>query len=55
MYQHINVLELKAVYLGLLPLCKEVTGVHILLQMDNVTAVSYVRNMGEPIQCYLIT
>ena len=26
-------------------LCKEVTGVHILLQMDNVTAVSYVRNM----------
>ena len=42
-------------YLGLLPLCKEVTGVHILLQMDNVTAVSYVRNMGEPIHCYLIT
>ena len=46
MYQHINVLELKAAYLGLLSLCKEVTGVHILLQMDNVTAVSYVRNMG---------
>ena len=42
-------LELKAAYLGLLPLCKEITDVHILFQMDNVnnvTAVSYVRNMG---------
>jgi len=43
---HINVLELKAVYLGLQSLCSSETGVHILVRSDNTCAISYVNNMG---------
>ena len=43
---HINALELKAALLGLKTLCPEMRNVHIQLQMDNITAVSYVREMG---------
>lgn len=43
---HINVLELKAAQLGLQALCCTVSDVHIQLQMDNVTAVNYIREMG---------
>ena len=44
--EHINYLELKAAYFGIMALCKTVTNKHILIQMDNTTAVAYVRNMG---------
>ena len=46
LFQHINFLELKASFLGLQALCCDVNNAHILLQLDNVTAVSYIRNMG---------
>ena len=43
---HINVLELKAVLLGLQSLCKDKQDCHIKILCDNTTAVSYLRNMG---------
>lgn len=43
---HINVLELKAVLLGLESLCQSMKDVHILLHIDNMTAVAYVRQFG---------
>ena len=46
LFEHINVLELKAAELGLRALCNDIQNCHILLQIDNVTAVSYIRNMG---------
>ena len=36
---HINVLELKAVYFGLKALCNTIRETHILLKIDNTTAV----------------
>ena len=45
-FKHINYLELKAAFLGLRASCKEKKNSHILLQMDNTTAVAYIRNMG---------
>ena len=44
--QHINYLELKAAKLGLESLCNDVSNVHIHLQLDNVTAVAFINNMG---------
>ena len=54
---HINVLELKAVLLGLQSLCKEQNNCHIKLLSDNTTAVSYLRKMGgtHSPQCNTIT
>ena len=46
MFQHINYLELKAAFLGIRALCEEISDSHILVRMDNVTAVSYINNMG---------
>ena len=43
---HINCLELEAGKLGLRALCAKDEGVHILLQLDNVTAVTFINNMG---------
>ena len=43
---HINVLELKAVYLGLMSLCYNLSNVHIQVQMDNTTGIAYINNMG---------
>ena len=43
---HINVLEMKAVMLGLQVLCKDANNVHICLQSDNTTTVSYITSMG---------
>jgi hypothetical protein len=43
---HINVLELKAVLLGLQSLCKEKKDCHIKILSDNTTAVSYLKKMG---------
>ena len=44
--KHINCLELEAAKLGLQALCAKDEGVHILLQLDNVTAVTFINNMG---------
>ena len=46
LFQHINYLELHAALLGLQALCSGFSNKHILLQLDNVTAVQYIRNMG---------
>ena len=42
---HINVLELRAVHLGLMSLCK-VTGLHIHIKADNTITVAYINKMG---------
>ena len=42
---HINVLELRAVHLALLSLCKK-TAVHIHIRADNTTTVAYINKMG---------
>ena len=44
--RHINILELHAALLGLQSSRNTLSGKHVLLQMDNSTAVTYVRNMG---------
>lgn len=43
---HINVLELKAAYLGMQALCDDLYNCSVQIQMDNQTAVTYVNNMG---------
>ena len=44
---HINTLELKAVLFGLQTLCNSVTSSHILVQVDNTSAVSAINKMGS--------
>jgi len=44
--RHINCLELEAAKLGLQSLCQNESNVHIHLQLDNVTAITYLNNMG---------
>ena len=45
--QHINILELKAVFMGLQSqMCKEKQNCHIKILSDNTTTVSYLKNMG---------
>ena len=44
--KHINCLELEADKLGFQTLCAKLEGVHIVLQLDNVTAVTFFNNMG---------
>ena len=43
---HINALELKAVLMGLQSLCSQFYNCHILVHIENTTAVSYINNMG---------
>ena len=43
---HINVLELKAAFLGLQSFRNILKNRHVLIQMDNTTSVAFVRNMG---------
>ena len=43
---HINYLELLAVFLGLQAFCKSVCDTHIRLMIDNTTAVAVVNHMG---------
>ena len=43
---HINVLELKAAFFGLKVLCGSAYDVHVQVQLDNRTAVAYIREMG---------
>jgi len=42
----INVLECKAVLLGLQSLCRKVRHKHILIKSDNTTTVAYINHMG---------
>ena len=44
--EHINVLELKAAFLGIKSFCHDIHAVHINIYMDNTTAVAYVNHMG---------
>ncbi len=44
--QHINYLELLAVFLGLRSLCHSIQNVHIRCQIDNTTAVKYLNAQG---------
>ena len=44
--QHINYLELKAVYFGLRSLCNNRNHDHVRLMIDNTTAVHNINNMG---------
>ena len=43
---HINVLELRAAFLGLQAFKDHIRGKHVLVEMDNNTAVSYIGKMG---------
>ena len=43
---HINALEIKAVLLGITSLCKEISNVHLQIQLDNTTGVTYINNLG---------
>ena len=43
---HINCLELMAVFLGLKALCINMTSVHIRISSDNTTTVNYINSMG---------
>ena len=44
--RHINCLELEATKVGLQSLCEDETNTHIHIQLDNVTAVAFINNMG---------
>ena len=44
---HINVLELKAIFIGVLTYCKGKNYKHVRVMSDNITAVSYVNNKGR--------
>ena len=43
---HINVLELKAIFIGVQTYCKGKNYKHVRVMSDNITAVSYVNNKG---------
>ena len=43
---HINVLELKAVYIGIVTLCKGHSFKHVKVMCDNTTAVAYINKKG---------
>jgi len=42
----INVLETKAVYLGLKCFAQDIKGIHVRLRSDNITTVAYINKMG---------
>ena len=54
---HINYLEIKAFLLTLQALCAGMLGVHVHIQSDNTTAVTYISNMGgsRALDCSEIT
>ena len=43
---HINVLELKAIEIGICTYCKNKNFLHVRIMCDNVTAIAYINNMG---------
>ena len=46
---HINTLELLAAFYCLKSFCRNKTGIHVLLKLDNTTAVSYINKKGGTI------
>ena len=44
--EHINILELKAAYFGILAYCKNKSFRHVRVMMDSVTAIAYINNLG---------
>ena len=53
---HINVLELKAILLGLQSFFKECKSVHIRIETDNTTALAYINKLGgvQSMQCHRV-
>ena len=45
--EHINVLELKAIEIGIYTYCKKKEFLHVRVMCDKVTAISYINNMGS--------
>ena len=43
---HINILELKAAFFALKSFFSQTHNTHIQMQIDNITAVSYINNIG---------
>jgi hypothetical protein len=43
---HINYLETTAAFFALQAFCKQMSNIHVRLELDNTTAVSYINNMG---------
>ena len=44
--RHINELELMAALLTLKTFCRDMRRVHVLIKIDNTTAVNYINNKG---------
>ena len=49
---HINSLELLAAFLCLKSFCKNKSGIHVLLRLDNSTAVAYINKKGGMVSKY---
>ena len=43
---HINILELLAAFFALKCFCSHMNNCHIQIQIDNITALAYINNMG---------
>ena len=43
---HINYLEITAAFFALEAFCKKCSDIHVRLELDNTTAVTYINNMG---------
>ena len=52
---HINSLELLAATLAVKTFLKDASGISVLLQLDNATAVAYINNMGSTVSSQLTT
>lgn len=48
----INYLEMRAAFLGLQAFCSKDHNIHVLLRLENATAVAYINNMGLKI-CFM--
>ena len=46
-HQHINILELKTALFGLKAFCNNFHNIHILIQIDNTSAVAAISKMGS--------
>ena len=44
--EHINVLELKAGWLGIETYCSNIESCHVKISMDNTTSVAYINHFG---------
>ena len=51
---HINCLELSAATLAVQAFIKDLSGIEILLQLDNQTAVAYINHLGGTVYVQLV-